>query len=97
MSRLATVVGSRAGWFVLRETPLPGPWSWFVTGTFEEAMQRLVNYEVVAVDAPLSLAELPAEADGDGDGGIRARYRRPAAKVREVHDYLRRHPVFVTG
>ena len=31
MSRIAAIVGSKAGWFVLRETTLPGPWSWFVT------------------------------------------------------------------
>ena len=79
MSRIAAVVGSRAGWFALRETPLPGPWSWFVTETFEEAMRRLEDYEVVAVDAPLSLAELPPPEDGEP--GIRDRYRRPAEKV----------------
>jgi predicted RNase H-like nuclease len=89
MSRLAAVLGSKAGWFVLRETPLPGPWSWFVAPTFEEAMQRLDSYEVVAVDAPLSLAELPSEVD---DAGIRDRYRHPAGKIREVHAYLRAHP-----
>jgi predicted RNase H-like nuclease len=91
MSRIAAVVGSKAGWFVLRETPLPGPWSWFVTKTFEEAMQRLEDYEVVAVDAPLSLAELAEPPEGD-EPGIRDRYRRPAEKVREVHDYMRANP-----
>lgn len=90
MSRIAAVVGSRAGWFVLRETPLPGPWSWFVTETFEEAMRRLEDYEVVAVDAPLSLAELPRPEDEEA--GIRDRYRRPAEKVREVHDFMRANP-----
>lgn len=92
MSRIAAVVGSRAGWFVLRETPLPGPWSWFVAGTFDEAMRRLENYEVIAVDAPLSFAELPEPQDDADELGIRDRYRRPAEKVREVHDYLRAHP-----
>ena len=92
MSRLAAVVGSKAGWFVLRETPLPGPWSWFVTATFEEAMQRLENCEVVAVDAPLSLAELPPETLDTGDPGIRDRYRRPVDKVLEVHEYMRANP-----
>jgi predicted RNase H-like nuclease len=82
-------LGSKAGWFVLRETPLPGPWSWFVAPTFEEAMQRLDSYEVVAVDAPLGLAELPTEVD---DAGIRDRYRHPAGKIREVHAYLRANP-----
>ena len=92
MSRLAAVVGSKAGWFVLRETPLPGPWSWFVAATFEEAMQRLENYEVVAVDAPLSLAELPPETQDATEPGIRDRYRHPADKIREVHDYMRANP-----
>lgn len=89
MSRLAAVLGSKAGWFVLRETPLPGPWSWFVAPTFEEAMRRLDGYEVVAVDAPLSVAELPAEAS---EAGIRDRHRRPSGKIREVHAYLRANP-----
>ena len=92
MSRLAAVVGSKAGWFVLRETPLPGPWSWFVTATFEEAMERLENYDVVAVDAPLSLAELPVETLDAGETGMRDRYRRPLDKIREVHEYMRANP-----
>ncbi len=91
MSRIAAVVGSKAGWFVLRETPLPGPWSWFVTQTFEEAMRRLDGYEVVTVDAPLSLAEHSSLPEDD-EPGIRDRYRRPAEKVREVHDFLRDNP-----
>jgi predicted RNase H-like nuclease len=59
---------------------------------YENRRERLENYEVVAVDAPLSLAELPAEADAAGLDGIRDRYRRPAEKVREVHEYLRTNP-----
>ena len=77
MSRIAAVVGSKAGWFVLRETPLPGPWSWFVAATFEDAIGRLENYEVIAVDAPLSLSEIPEQADDAVEPGIRDRYRRP--------------------
>lgn len=92
MSRIAAVVGSRAGWFVLRETPLPGPWSWFVAETFEDAMRRLEDYEVVAVDAPLSLAEFPEQPDDAGEPGIRDRYRRPPEKIREVHDFMRANP-----
>ena len=92
MSRIAAVVGSKAGWFVVRETPLPGPWSWFVAETFSEAMQRLENYEVVAVDAPLGLAELPAQPEDAAEPGIRDRYRRPPQKIREVHEYMRAHP-----
>lgn len=91
MSRIASVVGSKAGWFVLRETPLPGPWSWFVSETFEAAMQRLEGYEVITVDAPLSLAELPAASD-DEEAGIRDRYRRPVEKIREVHDFMWANP-----
>jgi predicted RNase H-like nuclease len=92
MSRIAAVVGSKAGWFVLKETPLPGPWSWFVAESFDEVMERLENYEVVAVDAPLSLAELPAQPDDSDEPGIRDRYRRPPEKIREVHEYMRAHP-----
>ena len=92
MSRLAAVVGVKAGWFVLRETPLPGPWSWFVAPTFEDALQRLENYEVVAVDAPLSLAELATQPEHAEEPGIRERYRHPEEKIREVHDYMRANP-----
>jgi predicted RNase H-like nuclease len=92
MSRLAAVVGVKAGWFVLRETPLPGPWSWFVAPTFEDALQRLENYEVVAVDAPLSLAELATQPEEGEEPGIRERYRHPEEKIREVHDYMRANP-----
>lgn len=92
MSRLAAVVGAKAGWFVLRETPLPGPWSWFVAPTFEKAMQRLESYEVVAIDVPLSLTELPESSDGGDEPGIRDRWRRPVEKIREVHEYMRTHP-----
>jgi predicted RNase H-like nuclease len=92
MSRIASVVGSKAGWFVLRETPLPGPWSWFVTETFDEAMRRLEGYEVVTVDAPLSLAEYPSLPADEEEPGLRDRYRRPADKVREVHEFMRANP-----
>ena len=88
MSRIAAIVGSKAGWFVLRETTLPGPWSWFVTETFEEAMQRLDGCEVVTVDAPLGLAE-PEAQPGDEAPGPHGRYRRPVEKVREVRDFMR--------
>ena len=91
MSRIAAVVGSRAGWFVLRETPLPGPWSWFVTQSFAEAMQRLEGYEVVAVDIPLSRGEQDVIPD-DGEPGIRDRHRRTTEKVGEVHDFMRANP-----
>ena len=91
MSRIAAVVGSKAGWFVLRETPLPGPWSWFVTETFEEAMQRLERHQVVTVDAPLCLAELDSQPEGEQPGNLDP-HRRPVEKVREVHDFIRANP-----
>lgn len=91
MSRIAAVVGSKAGWFVLRETTLPGPWSWFVTETFEEAMQRLEGCEVVTVDAPLSPAASAARP-GEEAPGRNYRHRRPVEKVREVHDFVRANP-----
>jgi predicted RNase H-like nuclease len=88
MSRIAAVVGSKAGWFVLRETTLPGPWSWFVTETFEEAMRRLEGCEVVTVDAPLGLTA-PEAQPGDEAPGRHGRYRRPVEKVREVREFMR--------
>jgi len=91
MSRIAGIVGCKAGWYVIRETPLPGPWHWFVAPTFEKAMQRLDSYDVVAVDVPLSVSEAQAAPD-PSDANIHNRYRCPANKVREVHDYIRKNP-----
>lgn len=91
MSRIAAVLGSKAGWFVLRETPLPGPWSWFVTETFEEAMQRLGDHEVITVDAALSLAG-PGPHPVHEEPDTAYPYRRPAEKLREVHDFMRANP-----
>jgi predicted RNase H-like nuclease len=54
-------------------------------------MKRLEGYEVVAVDAPLSLVEYSTPTDDEQDG-IRDRYRRPEEKVREVHDFMRSNP-----
>ena len=92
MSRLAGIVGCKAGWYVLRETPLPGPWHWFLAPTFEKAMQRLDSYDVVAVDVPLSVSEAQAAASDSTDASIHNRYRSPPDKVREVHDYVRANP-----
>ena len=58
MSRIAAVVGCKEGWYVLRETPLPGPWHWFIASSFEKAMERLESYDVVALDVPLSVFEV---------------------------------------
>ena len=90
MSRIAAVVGCKEGWYVLRETPLPGPWHWFVASSFEKAMERLESYDVVALDVPLSVYEV--ESAKDSPGGIHERYRQPAEKVQEVHDYIRATP-----
>ena len=90
MSRIASVVGCKKGWFVLRETPLPGPWHWFVATSFDHAMQRLESYDVVTVDVPLS--GFDADASNDASAGMHDRYRQPRDKVREVHDYIRENP-----
>ena len=92
MSRIAGIVGCKSGWYVLRESPLPGPWNWFVAPTFEKAMQRLDGYDVIAVDVPLSVPEAKAIALNSSDTNIHNRYRCPADKVREVHDYVRTNP-----
>ena len=92
MSRIAGIVGCKAGWYVLRESPLPGPWNWFVAPTFEKAMHRLDGYDVVAVDVPLSVSEAQAVASNLPDANIHTRYRCTADKVREVHDYIRANP-----
>ncbi|MGI9224450.1 MAG: DUF429 domain-containing protein [Woeseiaceae bacterium] len=92
MSRIAGIVGCKAGWFVLRETPLPGPWHWFIASTFEKAMQRLESYDVVAVDIPLSVSEEDIAASDDSEANIHNRYRSPVEKIRQVHDYMRANP-----
>ena len=76
MSRIAGVVSCKAGWYVLRETPLPGPWHWSVEPTFDDAMQKLENYDVIAIDVPLSGYE--SESSGTPEEGIHNRYRRPS-------------------
>ena len=90
MSRIAGVVGCKSGWYVLRETPLPGPWHWSVEPTFEEAMRKLENYDVIAIDVPLSSYEATSAASPGAS--IHHRHRRPGRKIRAVHDYMRRHP-----
>jgi predicted RNase H-like nuclease len=90
MSRIAAVVGCKEGWYVLRETPLPGPWHWFIASSFAKAMERLESYDVVALDVPLSVFE--AEATNGSAAGIHERYRQPVSKVQEVHDYIRANP-----
>jgi len=91
MSRLAAVVGTRSGWFVLRETPLPGPWSWFAAATFDDVMARIDGYEVVAVDVPLSSMELP-ESAADSVTRYHAQHRHTADRICEVHTYMQTHP-----
>lgn len=92
MSRIAAIAGCKAGWFVLRETPLPGPWHWFIAPTFAAAIQRLDSYEVVAVDVPLSFSESHATPSNDAELGIYGRYRRPEYKIRQVHEFIRGNP-----
>ena len=92
MSRIAAVLACRRGWYVLRETPLPGPWNWFVAAGFEETMRRLDGYDVVALDIPLSAYEFVDRDTDEADAGIHERYRHADQRVREVHDYVRENP-----
>jgi hypothetical protein len=61
-----------------------------VEPTFEEAMQKLENYDVIAIDIPLSGYE--TGASGEPDTGIHDRHRRPPRKILQVHDYVRSNP-----
>jgi len=92
VSRIAGIVGCKAGWFVLRESPLPGPWHWFIAPTFVEAMDRLESYDVVAVDIPLSMSEAEIAASNRSQANIHDRYRSPVDKVHQVHDHMRTNP-----
>ncbi len=57
MPRIAGIDGCRAGWLVVCETPLPGPWSWFVAPTFEAAWQRLKDFDAIGVDMPVGIPD----------------------------------------
>jgi predicted RNase H-like nuclease len=92
VSRIAGIIGCKAGWLVMRETPLPGPWHWYIASTFERAMDRLESYDVVAVDIPLSLSDAEIADSNGPEASIHNRYRSPADKIRQVHDYMRANP-----
>ena len=92
MSRIAAVVGCKSGWYVLRENPLPGPWNWFTASSFEQLMERLESYDVIAIDIPLSVVEVEEAASSATKTSIHERYRHPEDKIREVHEYIRANP-----
>ena len=74
----------------MQETPLPGPWHWFVAPTFREAMLRLEGYDVIAIDMPLAADGVrPSDASAYG---TRSAYRHTSDKVRQVRAYLRTVP-----
>ncbi len=53
--RIAGIDGCKAGWLVVCETPLPGPWTWFVAPNFDEVARRLRDFDAVGVDMPLGI------------------------------------------
>ena len=75
---------------MLQERPLPGPWHWSLESTFEEAMQKLEDYDAIAIDVPLSSCD--ADLSNSPEPGIHDRYRRPPQKIEEVHDFMRGNP-----
>jgi predicted RNase H-like nuclease len=57
MPRIAGIDGCRAGWLVICETPLPGPWHAFVAPNFEQAWRRLREFDAVGVDMPVGIPD----------------------------------------
>ena len=55
--RIAGIDGCKAGWFVVCETPLPGPWSWFVAPNFDEVARRLRDFDAVGIDMPVGIPD----------------------------------------
>ncbi|MEE4161511.1 MAG: DUF429 domain-containing protein, partial [Woeseiaceae bacterium] len=57
MPRIAGIDGCKAGWLVVCETPLPGPWSWFVADRFERVRERLHDYDAIGIDMPVGIPD----------------------------------------
>jgi predicted RNase H-like nuclease len=57
MPRIAGIDGCRGGWLVVCETPLPGPWSWFVAPNFEAVWRQLRDFDAVGVDMPVGIPD----------------------------------------
>ena len=57
MPRIAGIDGCRGGWLVVCETPLPGPWSWFVADRFETVRERLADFAAVGIDMPVGIPD----------------------------------------
>lgn len=62
MPRIAGIDGCRAGWLVVCETPLPGPWNAFVAPNFESAWRHLREFDAVGVDMPVGIPDHGARA-----------------------------------
>ncbi len=57
MPRIAGIDGCRGGWLVICETPLPGPWTWFVEPHFEAVADRLHEFDAIGVDMPVGVPD----------------------------------------
>ncbi len=55
--RIAGIDGCKAGWFVVCETPLPGPWDWFVAPDFDVVTKRLHDFDAVGIDMPVGIPD----------------------------------------
>jgi len=55
--RIAGIDGCKAGWFVVCETPLPGPWKWFVAANFDEVARKLSDYDAIGIDMPVGIPD----------------------------------------
>jgi predicted RNase H-like nuclease len=55
--RIAGIDGCKAGWLVVCETPLPGPWSWFIADRFERVRERLHDYDAIGIDMPVGIPD----------------------------------------
>ena len=58
--RIAGIDGCKAGWLVVCETPLPGPWNWFVASSFDEVAHKLRDFDAVGIDMPVGIPDTGA-------------------------------------
>jgi predicted RNase H-like nuclease len=95
MPRIAGIDGCRAGWLVVCETPLPGPWSWFVASRFESVRERLANFDAIGIDIPVGIPDRgPRECEALARQLLRPHrtssvFSTPVRPVLGIDDYRR--------
>lgn len=95
MPRIAGIDGCRGGWLVVCETPLPGPWSWFVAPNFETVWRRLKDFDAIGVDMPVGIPDRgPRECEALARKLLSPRrtasvFSSPIRSILAIDDYVR--------